>query len=344
MPTYPVLGELIRIGDILMQERPNYESRKLVNVVNPTAAAITILKGQVLAGNAVMATFPVFNGGVLYSLGAVVSYSGQNWVCTQATTQTPGSGTAWAPLPNSKAGVVYPLADNPLGQTTTVVFTLGGNPTGGTFQIGYGSLGYGAYSLGQEITPALAYNAGAAAIQAALQQLSPDLAGVQVSGAIGTPVNNTLTLTFPASSLPPDGLLPFTFYNASLTGNNTNTTVPVVVVNEGMAPQSPASCVSLTQITVAAGASAQVLVVAREAMLKPGYLYYVPVQSTIVTASGIPQTSLSESASAATIALVNQQLEYYNLMVVLQQPTFGVAQDVDLNERVALPTQGIAGL
>ena len=47
---------------------------------------------------------------------------------------------------------------------------------------------------------------------------------------------------------------------------------------------------------------------------------------------------------AAVQNLANQQLEYYQLMVVTQQPTMGVAQDVDLTEKVALPTQGIQGL
>ena len=340
MPSYPVLGELIRIGDIILQERSNYESRKLVNVVNPTTAAMTILKGQVLAGNAVMATFPAYTSNVNYMIGAVVNYSGANYVCTvNNTTQTPGSGTAWALLSAAKSGVVYPLADNPLGQSTTVTITLAATPTGGTFQIGYGSLGYGAYSLGQEITGALAYNAAAATIVAALQQLSPDLAGVTATWTTAA----ILTLTIPASAMPQDGLLPFTVYPASLTGAGANG-IPVIVVQEGVLPQQPASCVSLQQVTVAAGQSAQLLVVVREAMLKPGYLTYVPVQNTNVLASGLTQVAFTEAASAATIALANQQLEYYQLMVVLTQPSFGTAQDVDLNERVMTPTQGIVGL
>ena len=349
MPTsYPVLGEMIRIGDIILQERPNYESRKLVNVVNPTTAAITILKGQVLVGNAVMASYPAWQSAVYYQIGSVVNYSGANYISLTATgnqNQVPGTSPAfWALLANAKAGVVYPIADSPLGQPTTITVTLAGAPTGGTYAISYGSSGYGQYSLNQDITPALAQTATPATVLAALQQLSPDFVGASVTAAFNT--GSQLIITFNSAAMPPDGILPITVWNANLTGNSSNTalTSASTVVSEGTPPQQPASCVSLTQQSVAANSSAQILVVVREAMLKPGYLWYIPTPTTTVLASGVPMTSYTENASAQIQTLANQQLENNQLMVVLTQPTFGTAQDVDLNEKVALPTAGIVGL
>ena len=348
MPTYPVLGELARIGDIILQERSNYESRKLVNVVNPTNAAITILKGQVLSGNAVMATFPGWSSTAYYQIGSVVSYLGANYISLVGVAnqnQNPSTATAyWAPLPNAKAGVVYPLADIPLGQPTTITVTLAGQPTGGTYQISYGSTGYGQYSLNQDITASLAYNASAATVLAALQQLSPDFAGASVTA---TPATGTqLIISIPATALPPDGMLPITVWNGALTGNSAGNalTASSYTYQEGTLPQQPASCVSLQQLAIGANSSAQVLVIVREALLKPGYLWYLPTPITTVLASGLSQTSYVENGSAAVQNLANQQLEYYQLMVVTQQPTMGVAQDVDLTKKVALPTQGIQGL
>ena len=285
MPSAAVLGEKIRIGDIIQQERPNYESRKLVTLAANQSAAV--VKGQVLCGNAAL-------GEPVTQLPSVAVDDKQTLTFSEAVGVAATSGLL------GSSGTIT-LIYSATGVTTSALTLARGTTTNEAGII--------------------------AAIQAAVRLLAPELAAATVADD-GT--KKIFTITTPKANVPAQGMGNITVSANALLDFDGLTPITCVAAHSQVGEAyagGEASCVSLVDAPISTSTQ-QILVGYREIMLKPGYITYGP--------------NVAVGSAAATAA--NQQLEAYQLMVVLTQPTFGTAQDVDLAESVTQPTSSIPGL
>ena len=334
--TITPLGELFKIGDLIQQERPSYESRKMATL----ATSQTIFKGQVLTGNAALGqnvTAMVATGVVTITLGGSTSGGGGTFALRYRGMQTVAIATpataatfvancqaalAALPFPEMQA-----LAMILSATTTTIAFTPG--------QVAVTAGNAAAYLC------ILAAPVGTSLTNATY--FLPTTAGTAIASAnAGFRANNvvyldtttaaawifTITLTDSLAEAPEvvDNLLA-TSGSVQITANTVYTTVDPVP-----------TCIALQAVTTSAS-TAPILVLYREAMVKPGYLLFQPNTSTGV-----------EGASAAQILAAKQQLENNQMLVILGGPTYNSSQDVVgwpnnvTEETLTLPSNQIPGL